>query len=238
MSSINIFQSKPWADVTRHSNSTSKTFQDDYEWVTEQLVKVANSCCNGRVISVLEGGYKIHGGIVSPFARSVAAHVRGLVDGGSSRELYDKQDEDWESQFERHMVEEKERKRQLKMERFSRPPVDMAVHHNHNLRDHDALDPSAPAHHQVHDAAADIVAAGAIGTGLTPLHAGGAELEHSQDDTEGEGVAGGMEALMQDPSAEAVGVGEEEGPARKRRRNQVDYKELYEQMKKEEGESK
>ncbi|EEC45284.1 predicted protein, partial [Phaeodactylum tricornutum CCAP 1055/1] len=48
--------------------------EEDYEWVTEQLVKIANTCCNGRVVSVLEGGYKIHGGIVSPFARSVASH--------------------------------------------------------------------------------------------------------------------------------------------------------------------
>ena len=35
-------------------------------------------CCNGRVVSVLEGGYNLQGGIVSPFARSVAAHVRAL----------------------------------------------------------------------------------------------------------------------------------------------------------------
>lgn len=50
--------------------------EDDYEWLTQQIVKVANVCCQGRVISVLEGGYKVHGGVVSPFARSVAAHVR------------------------------------------------------------------------------------------------------------------------------------------------------------------
>jgi acetoin utilization deacetylase AcuC-like enzyme len=50
--------------------------EDDYEWLTQQIVKVANSCCQGKVVSVLEGGYKIHGGIISPFARSVAAHVR------------------------------------------------------------------------------------------------------------------------------------------------------------------
>jgi hypothetical protein len=31
------------------------------------------------VVSVLEGGYNINGGIVSAFARSVAAHVRGLA---------------------------------------------------------------------------------------------------------------------------------------------------------------
>ena len=92
--------------------------EDDYEWITEQLVKIANTCCNGRIVSVLEGGYKIHGGIVSPFARSVASHVRGLVDGGTSRELYDPQDVEWESQFERHLVDERERKRQQKIEKL------------------------------------------------------------------------------------------------------------------------
>jgi hypothetical protein len=91
--------------------------EEDYEWITEQLVKVANTCCNGRIVSALEGGYKIHGGIVSPFARSVASHVRALVDGGSSRELYDKDEVEWESQYEKHMIEEKEKKRQMRQVR-------------------------------------------------------------------------------------------------------------------------
>jgi len=93
--------------------------EEDYEWLTEQIIKVANTCCNGRVVSVLEGGYKIHGGIVSPFARSVASHVRALVDGGSSREKYDSEEGEWESMFERHMNEEKEKRRKLKMNRNS-----------------------------------------------------------------------------------------------------------------------
>ena len=92
--------------------------EDDYEWVTEQLVRLANTCCNGRIVSVLEGGYKIHGGIVSPFARAVASHVRGLDDGSRSRELYDLQDAEWESQFERHLIDERERKRQQKLEKL------------------------------------------------------------------------------------------------------------------------
>mmetsp|Transcript_25357 Transcript_25357/g.59349 ORF Transcript_25357/g.59349 Transcript_25357/m.59349 type:complete len:1036 (+) Transcript_25357:173-3280(+) len=92
--------------------------EDDYEWVTEQLVRMANTCCNGRIVSVLEGGYKIHGGIISPFARSVASHVRALVDGGRSRELYDPQDCEWESQFERHLIDERERKRQQRLEKM------------------------------------------------------------------------------------------------------------------------
>lgn len=33
------------------------------------------------MVSVLEGGYNLRGGLVSAFARSVAAHVRALADG-------------------------------------------------------------------------------------------------------------------------------------------------------------
>jgi hypothetical protein len=50
----------------------------DYEWLTTELVKIANAHAHGRVISVLEGGYRIQGGPVSAFGRSVAAHVRAL----------------------------------------------------------------------------------------------------------------------------------------------------------------
>jgi DNA ligase-1 len=52
----------------------------DYTWVTEAIVAVANMSCPGRVVSVLEGGYRIQGGPVSAFARSVAAHVRALAE--------------------------------------------------------------------------------------------------------------------------------------------------------------
>lgn len=46
----------------------------DYEWVTQQLVAVAKRHCQGRVISCLEGGY-----VLSPLARSAAAHVKALI---------------------------------------------------------------------------------------------------------------------------------------------------------------
>ena len=46
----------------------------DYEWVTRQLVAVANKHSKGRIISCLEGGY-----VLSPLARSVAAHVKVLI---------------------------------------------------------------------------------------------------------------------------------------------------------------
>lgn len=43
-------------------------------------VQVANRCCDGRVVSALEGGYRIQGKIISAFSRSVAAHVRALCE--------------------------------------------------------------------------------------------------------------------------------------------------------------
>lgn len=46
----------------------------DYEWVTKQVVQVAQRHAQGRVVSCLEGGY-----VLSPLARSVAAHVKVLI---------------------------------------------------------------------------------------------------------------------------------------------------------------
>ena len=41
--------------------------------------QIANESCPGRVVSVLEGGYRIQGGVVSAFARSTASHVGTLA---------------------------------------------------------------------------------------------------------------------------------------------------------------
>jgi acetoin utilization deacetylase AcuC-like enzyme len=46
----------------------------DYEWVTRQLVAVAERHAQGRIVSCLEGGY-----VLSPLARSVAAHIKVLI---------------------------------------------------------------------------------------------------------------------------------------------------------------
>ncbi|HLL18605.1 MAG TPA: histone deacetylase family protein [Rubrivivax sp.] len=46
----------------------------DYEWMTQQLVAVADKHAQGRIVSCLEGGYNL-----SALARSVAAHLRVLV---------------------------------------------------------------------------------------------------------------------------------------------------------------
>ena len=49
--------------------------ESDYAWVTEQLKGVARETAQGRIISMLEGGYSL-----SALARSVAAHVKALAE--------------------------------------------------------------------------------------------------------------------------------------------------------------
>ncbi len=48
--------------------------QRDYAWVTEQILAIADRYCQGRVVSMLEGGYALHA-----LGRSVAEHVRALM---------------------------------------------------------------------------------------------------------------------------------------------------------------
>jgi len=50
--------------------------EDDFAWATRQLMDVAEDCCDGRVVSTLEGGYDL-----AALARSAAAHVRTLMHG-------------------------------------------------------------------------------------------------------------------------------------------------------------
>ena len=48
--------------------------EDDYAWITRQLVALAARHAQGRIVSCLEGGYNL-----SALARSVAAHLRVLA---------------------------------------------------------------------------------------------------------------------------------------------------------------
>lgn len=47
---------------------------DDYAWITTQLLTIANEHAAGRIVSMLEGGYEL-----SALARSVGAHLRALA---------------------------------------------------------------------------------------------------------------------------------------------------------------
>ncbi len=50
--------------------------EDDFGWVTRKLMDIADETCEGRVVSLLEGGYDLQG-----LARSVDAHVTALMHG-------------------------------------------------------------------------------------------------------------------------------------------------------------
>jgi acetoin utilization deacetylase AcuC-like enzyme len=51
-----------------------KLSEKDFSWVTEQIKQVADETAEGRIVSMLEGGY-----VLSALARSVAAHLRVLA---------------------------------------------------------------------------------------------------------------------------------------------------------------
>ncbi|BDA44253.1 probable type-2 histone deacetylase 2 at C-terminar half [Coccomyxa sp. Obi] len=88
--------------------------EKDYEWLTSQIVQVANRCCEGRIVSVLEGGYRIHGLVVSAFSRSVAAHLRALAEPNHQR--WDAADWRWEREYERQQRLKAEAAKQAALE--------------------------------------------------------------------------------------------------------------------------
>ena len=47
--------------------------EEDFEWITENLVNIAGEYCNGRIVSSLEGGYDL-----AALSSSVAAHLSAL----------------------------------------------------------------------------------------------------------------------------------------------------------------
>jgi acetoin utilization deacetylase AcuC-like enzyme len=50
--------------------------EDDFSWITGKLMDVADKHANGRLVSLLEGGYDLEG-----LSRSAGAHVRRLMNG-------------------------------------------------------------------------------------------------------------------------------------------------------------
>ena len=49
--------------------------EEDYGWLTNELMQIAETCCDGRIISCLEGGYNL-----KALAASVSEHVSKLLD--------------------------------------------------------------------------------------------------------------------------------------------------------------
>jgi acetoin utilization deacetylase AcuC-like enzyme len=62
-------------DAHKEDPLANLNFQDeDFAWVTRELVDLAGRHCGGRIVSTLEGGYNL-----SALGRGVAAHVRALM---------------------------------------------------------------------------------------------------------------------------------------------------------------
>ncbi len=61
---------------TRDPLASLNLVEADFAWATRKIMEIADASAQGRVISVLEGGYDLEG-----LARSVAAHVITLMHG-------------------------------------------------------------------------------------------------------------------------------------------------------------
>ena len=48
--------------------------EQDFVWLTKELMAVADRHCHGRIISLLEGGYNLNA-----LARSAVEHIRALA---------------------------------------------------------------------------------------------------------------------------------------------------------------
>jgi acetoin utilization deacetylase AcuC-like enzyme len=59
-----------WRDPLANLNFT----EADFGWATRKLLDLANRHCDGRIVSVLEGGYDLEG-----LSKSVAEHVDALM---------------------------------------------------------------------------------------------------------------------------------------------------------------
>ncbi|HEY7998273.1 MAG TPA: histone deacetylase family protein [Pseudolabrys sp.] len=59
---------------TRDPLANLNLVEADFTWVTKKLMEIANDTAQGRIVSVLEGGYDLEG-----LSRSVAAHVTALM---------------------------------------------------------------------------------------------------------------------------------------------------------------
>lgn len=115
--------------------------EQDYEWLTSELMKIANAHAKGRVISVLEGGYRIQGGPVSAFGRSVAAHVRTLFQ--PNAEKYDAEKSKAEFNEELRQRREIREKREAEEEAEHRALLERLAEEQREAMDTDGGDGAA-----------------------------------------------------------------------------------------------
>ena len=52
-----------------------KLDESDFSWISQKLLKVADQCCKGKLVGILEGGYN-----VEALGKSVASYVKAMLD--------------------------------------------------------------------------------------------------------------------------------------------------------------
>ncbi|MDD5580437.1 MAG: histone deacetylase family protein [Methylobacter sp.] len=65
------------AGFDAHKNdplASIRLVEEDFQWITQELMDIADNYCNGRIISALEGGYNLNA-----LASSVAIHIKTLM---------------------------------------------------------------------------------------------------------------------------------------------------------------
>lgn len=69
-----LFVSAGFDAHVRDPIGEQRLMTEDFAWLTTELADVADACCGGRIVSVLEGGYN-----PDAVADACAAHVRALM---------------------------------------------------------------------------------------------------------------------------------------------------------------
>jgi len=65
-------------DAHEHDHMSQLNYSTaDYAWMSDRIVRLAKECCDGRIISLLEGGYDL-----PSLAASVSVHVKIMMEGG------------------------------------------------------------------------------------------------------------------------------------------------------------
>lgn len=56
------------------SYGITRQVEEDYDWLTRNLMHIAHSCCNGRIVSVLEGNFIVCNRCTADPAKCVCFH--------------------------------------------------------------------------------------------------------------------------------------------------------------------
>ena len=77
---------------TRDPLGSLELVEEDFAWATLQLMEIAQTHCEGRVVSILEGGYDLQG-----LAGGVGAHLGALIHGSAIMGDEDEAEQDEEN---------------------------------------------------------------------------------------------------------------------------------------------